>query len=658
MKKSKKGISIGIIGVCSIALFIIGSKLGNNINQIPKVEIGGDTFAILLDNNQISTLPTSGAYLIDYTCDNNSTLEWNRETGKLYLSKNTNVQENCSVRFKTNPLVSELKQGDYVAYEGNNGCQLNGTATTGTSDAESSNSCLGYNANDTIDTNDNTYGYCFSDDNKFYVKGWRVAYIEDNRAYLISAGSPECNRRTEATGNTTYISEANEKAKKYCNSSYVDGNCSDNSDSWAIGDTDFNKITAQMTNTAGGYLYTTISGATKCGGANSKEVCGYNNDLIDNGGFYWFASAYSASETSGVSWFPFDRSVYNGSFSNADAYGLRPIIRLSSSVYVTGGSGTMDAPYTIANNTFSINNGAKYATNSVVTLNLVGSDSISQMCISNAKDCTTYEPFTNSKNWALTSGDGEKKVYVYYKNSSGKIITSIEKSIILDTTPPTNNSVQISSKDNIQRTLTLSSTGADYMCFSNTSSDVNDCKNWVDFGTTYSWTLSPNNGEKTVYAFFKDKAGHTASTQTSVTCNNCVLYIVNEDFADDTYDSNLTIAGSGDYPWIVSEGQFISNNKKQAVSTSTSTITFTPTQDSKLSFDCGMTSWGNTLTITLTGTDSSNKSLVELTYLPTGSVTDEPLSAGVTYTLKLESYIDNEWTDSHAYIDNLKIEPQ
>jgi len=33
--------------------------------------------------------------------------------------------------------------------------------------------------------------------------------------------------------------------------------------------------------------------------------------------------------------------------SDTHAYGLRPIIRLSSSVVVTGGSGTMEDPYTI-----------------------------------------------------------------------------------------------------------------------------------------------------------------------------------------------------------------------------------------------------------------------------------------------------------------------
>ncbi len=221
-----------------------------------------------------------------------------------------------------------------------------GIPVTGTSDAESGNSCLGYNANDTLDTNSNTYGYCASNAYKFSVKGWRIAYTEDDRVYLVSAGSPECNTRTESTANATYIGEANEKAKKYCNASFVDGDCSDNSDVWAISDTDFYKMTSQISGGEGSHL-TSYYGEPNCLGVSSNLSCGYNNDLIDNGGFYWLAASYTASSTSGLRWRPTTRTVYLG--NGLSAYGLRPIIRLSSSVYVTGGSGTMEDPYTIAN---------------------------------------------------------------------------------------------------------------------------------------------------------------------------------------------------------------------------------------------------------------------------------------------------------------------
>ena len=133
-----------------------------------------------------------------------------------------------------------------------------------------------------------------------------------------------------------------------CTDSDADGLCdSASSDAWAINDNDYNMITSQITGTSGGYLYDSISGATKCGGVFSTEVCGYNNDLIDNGGYYWFAAKYSSSDATGVYWYPLYRYVSNSSYAYAS--GLRPVISLSSTVYVTGGSGTSVDPYTIAN---------------------------------------------------------------------------------------------------------------------------------------------------------------------------------------------------------------------------------------------------------------------------------------------------------------------
>jgi len=346
---------IGVFCLCLILiLVVIGSKTTNN-KLIEKVEIEGDYFALLVDGKKSSNLPSAGVYLIDYTCDNNSKIEWDRSTGKLSISKNTSVVENCSLTFKTYPLVSELPQGSYIAYEGNNGCLRNGTATksvttSGQGKNENSNSCLGYNANANSDGSKDSsygmYGYCYSNAYRYYVSGWRIAYTKDNRAYIISAGSPECTtRRNSVNGNTDYITDSYLDAKKYCNSKFVD-DCTSDTDVHAINDTDYKLMTAEATNTTGGYFYISISGGIKCGSVYSKERCGYNNDLIDNGGYYWFAAAYSASSANGVYWAPTYRYV-RGNLNDTSAYGLRPVIRLSSSVYVTGGNGTMDDPYTI-----------------------------------------------------------------------------------------------------------------------------------------------------------------------------------------------------------------------------------------------------------------------------------------------------------------------
>jgi len=629
MKKNRKKIFMGLITVSLIALFLVGNKFGKNVKQLSNVEINGDTFAVLLDDKKVSTLPSKEAYLIDYTCDNGSTLEWNRETGKLSLSKKTIVQENCSLTFKTNPLLAELKQGDYVGYHGE-AC------------SDGKEPCEGFNANYSLGKGQ-AYGYCYLPDYPFYVMGWRIAYIEGGRAYLISAGAPEC-----------YIKKSFDeytRARQYCNSDFVDEGCSDNTDSWPVNDNDFYKMISQITGENGRKL-------NDCVDVYSEEACGYNNDLIDNGGYYWFADYMGRGST--ILWGPYKRRVYKS--DGSQAFGLRPVIRLSTSVYVTGGSGTMNDPYTIANNYLYIHdNETSYTLMSNVTLKLNTTEDVSQMCISNTEDCTNYEDFAISKSWTLPPGDGEKKIYVYYKNNSGEIVTSIEKTVILDTVPPTDNSVQISDGDGPARTLTLASTGAEYMCFSNTSSNPGLCKEWVNFNTTYPWTLSPYSGKKTVYAFFKDKAGNVARAQASVTCNSCTGYIVNEDFSDTTYDSNLTLEGiGGRRQWLVSNGQLGSSTQA-----TTATIAFTPTNDSKLSFDYGITAdarASSVLTITLTGTDSSSRELLNRditgeTY--TENITNITLNEGVTYTLTLNfDFSYTGWIGyGSAYIDNLVIGP-
>jgi len=235
--------------------------------------------------------------------------------------------------------LSTAKQGSYVSYVGNNGCRLNGTSTTGTGNAESGNSCKGDNANG---------GWCFSSSNKFKTSGWRIAYTENNRAYLITGGSPECNIIVASTGNTNYINFANNQSRKYCNQNYVDGDCSNNNDSWAIGNADFNKITKQATGTGGGYLNVAISGAIGCYNVKNNRQCGHQTDLINAGGYYWFAT--SASNTQRVRWEPSTPYVQTGAYDGAN--GLRPIIRLSQGIYITGGAGTLSSPYTIAKSLF------------------------------------------------------------------------------------------------------------------------------------------------------------------------------------------------------------------------------------------------------------------------------------------------------------------
>ena len=227
-------------------------------------------------------------------------------------------------------LLSSVSAGSYVKYTGNNGC--------------SGKSCEGQNANY---VSDNDMGYCDTYSNKFTVSGWRIAYINETTAYLISAGAPEC-LATDANGTvfrknvsssfseTTdnlpkHLENLKNEALKYCNKLYAYGGvCNDNS-TWGIKEEDFKKIT-------------NASSLSSCHGVSESSSCGYNNSLIDNGSFYWFNNLRTS--TTLFRWAPTYRFVND--MSSFSAGGVRPIIRLKSTVKEIGGTGTYQDPYIIS----------------------------------------------------------------------------------------------------------------------------------------------------------------------------------------------------------------------------------------------------------------------------------------------------------------------
>ena len=226
----------------------------------------------------------------------------------------------------TKPL-STVPSGSYVQYTGTNGC-------TG-------KSCEGQNANYVSDTD---MGYCDDSSYKFNSNGWRVAYVKDGTAYLTSAGSPECMcTSSDGTASTScsgyestngipkHIANLNTKALTYCNSTYAYGGKCDSNSAWNMADADFQTITGDTLSTA------------------YDQSDGYYDSysLINNGGLYWFGTPYSSSSAYAFYWMSNDRFVYGG--ISILALGLRPVLRLQSSVVVTGGSGTYEDPYIISN---------------------------------------------------------------------------------------------------------------------------------------------------------------------------------------------------------------------------------------------------------------------------------------------------------------------
>ena len=89
----------------------------------------------------------------------------------------------------------------------------------------------------------------------------------------------------------------------------------------------------------------------------------------------------------------------------------------------------------------SINSGATHTNSTSVNLSIVGNDDssgVSSVMLSEDSNFTTssWEPFSTSKTFNLSSGDGSKKIYMKLKDNASNISSIYDDTIILDTIPP------------------------------------------------------------------------------------------------------------------------------------------------------------------------------------------------------------------------------
>lgn len=157
--------------------------------------------------------------------------------------------------------------------------------------------------------------------------------------------------------------------------------------------------------------------------------------------------------------------------------------------------------------TILINGGATVTNNRNVTLTLAATDDssgVSQMQFTNGGAYSALEPYSTIKAWVLSSsGDGEKNVWVKFKDAAGRInTTGIRATIILDTTPPviTLNGVT----PNIE-------VGGSYHELGATATDAVD----GTFTATVSGSVNTNTvGTYTITYTAADRAGNSATAVT------------------------------------------------------------------------------------------------------------------------------------------------
>lgn len=171
-----------------------------------------------------------------------------------------------------------------------------------------------------------------------------------------------------------------------------------------------------------------------------------------------------------------------------------------------------------------INNGELFTITAGIQLNLSANDAssgVAQMRFSNDNIVwSNWENYSQSKTWSLQKGDGNKTVFVQYKDNAG-LISTCTATVALDTTSPQgyiqiNEGATYSTSVSIMLNLLTTdvTSGIRQIRFSN---DNTSWSNWENSAATKLWNLSSGDGDKTVFCQVSDNAGNTAILYTNVT---------------------------------------------------------------------------------------------------------------------------------------------
>ncbi|PWJ41991.1 hypothetical protein [Sediminitomix flava] len=171
------------------------------------------------------------------------------------------------------------------------------------------------------------------------------------------------------------------------------------------------------------------------------------------------------------------------------------------------------APY---NPSFQINGGLSYTNNKERKVQLILScDEANYMMISHREDFAgaKWQPYRESlSDYKLFGVDGKKRLFARFKDLAGNMSEVVDASIILDITPPTNVGLAINngakySKSNTVK-LSLKADGA-------TEVQLRGSDEWFPLQKEMEWELSKGDGQKVVYARFRDDAGNVSKAAKS-----------------------------------------------------------------------------------------------------------------------------------------------
>jgi hypothetical protein len=209
----------------------------------------------------------------------------------------------------------------------------------------------------------------------------------------------------------------------------------------------------------------------------------------------------------------------------------------------------------------AINSGAAWTNSPAVALSITAGDGVTQTCVADtdvgAAACTPWEQLEASKPWQLPAGDGDKSVFVYFRNAVNKTSEPATDSIVLDTTAPSGAAVTIN--DGAEwaagTSVSLAISGTDnypdglQMCLSDNQTAAGACTPYEAFAATKAWELTAGEGSRSVYLWLQDVCGNSAGTSASIKVDmqppsNVVVSINGGAAQTASLDVNVTITAS------------------------------------------------------------------------------------------------------------------
>jgi RHS repeat-associated protein len=178
--------------------------------------------------------------------------------------------------------------------------------------------------------------------------------------------------------------------------------------------------------------------------------------------------------------------------------------------------------------TITINAGAEWTNNLNATLTLSAIDpmpgsGVAEMRFCNSREgCaeggagwSSWEPYADTKSWTLYNDEGQRIVYVRYRDAAGNESGVYSDIIKLDTRPPVgtvsiNGDAPATNSRDVALTLSASDdgSGVSKMRFRN---DGGGWSAWKKYRTRKDWTLRDEDGTRTVYVRFRDLAGNVGT---------------------------------------------------------------------------------------------------------------------------------------------------